>query len=109
MKIASILKLAPLGLVALLFLAINGFAAPDEEALGKAEGYPVCPRLARKRAASSVWSATSTRCFRHARSREAHRPERSSASQQSLRSATDSRARTLDWTTTSRGIAPRGF
>lgn len=47
MKIASILKLAPLGLVAFLFLATNGFAAPDEEALGKAEGYPVCPGLAR--------------------------------------------------------------
>jgi CubicO group peptidase (beta-lactamase class C family) len=47
MKIASILKVAPRGLVALLFLATNGLAAPDEEALGKADGYPVCPGLAR--------------------------------------------------------------
>jgi CubicO group peptidase (beta-lactamase class C family) len=38
------------GLLALLagvFLAANAFAAPDEEALGKAEGYPVCPPLLR--------------------------------------------------------------
>jgi CubicO group peptidase (beta-lactamase class C family) len=34
---------ALLGLVATLFLATHAFAAPDEEALGKAEGYPVCP------------------------------------------------------------------
>ena len=47
MKIASILELVPTGLVALLFLATNGFAAPDEEALGKAEGYPGCPGMAR--------------------------------------------------------------
>jgi hypothetical protein len=46
MKIASILKVAPLGLVAFLLLASNGSAAPDEESLGKAEGYPVCPGLA---------------------------------------------------------------
>src|SRR5215468_7249776 len=44
------------GLLILLasFLFVAGaFAAPDEEALGKAEGYPVCPR-------SPVWE---TRCL----------------------------------------------
>lgn len=38
------------GLLALLagvFLAANAYAAPDEEALGKAEGYPLCPQSMR--------------------------------------------------------------
>src|SRR5215510_13001218 len=47
MKITSIRNVMPLGLVAFLFFASNAFAAPDEEALGKAEGYPVCPGFAR--------------------------------------------------------------
>jgi CubicO group peptidase (beta-lactamase class C family) len=42
MKIAPVLRLVPI-----LFLATHAFAAPDEEALGKAEGYPVCPGMAR--------------------------------------------------------------
>jgi CubicO group peptidase (beta-lactamase class C family) len=42
MKIAPVLTLVPI-----LFLATHAFAAPDEEALGKAEGYPVCPGMAR--------------------------------------------------------------
>lgn len=42
-----------LGLVATLFLATKAFAAPDEEALGKAKGYPVCPSSQR----------TETRCL----------------------------------------------
>lgn len=32
-----------LGFAAVLFLAAPAFAAPDEELLGKAEGYPLCP------------------------------------------------------------------
>src|SRR5512142_1920162 len=33
------LRVAPLA----VFLAQNALGAPDEEALGKAQGYPVCP------------------------------------------------------------------
>ena len=29
--------------LALVFLVTGAFAAPDEAALGKAEGYPLCP------------------------------------------------------------------
>jgi hypothetical protein len=29
--------------LAIFLFAAGAFAAPDEEALGKAEGYPVCP------------------------------------------------------------------
>jgi len=44
------MKLASIALLAFLFIATHAthtFAAPDEDALGKAEGYPVCSGLAR--------------------------------------------------------------
>ena len=36
-------RVAPLIFLASFLFAAGAFAAPDEEALGKAEGYPVCP------------------------------------------------------------------
>jgi len=36
-----------LSLLASIFLAVGAHAAPDEELLGKAEGYPICPGSAR--------------------------------------------------------------
>jgi len=50
-------RLAPAAAGLLLFSAV-AFAAPDEELLGKAQGYPTCPILA-----SATSSAPEQRCF----------------------------------------------
>ena len=40
----------PLSFLASILLAVGAYAAPDEELLGKAEGYPICPGSARPEA-----------------------------------------------------------
>ena len=95
-------------LLAIVFLVAGGFAAPDEAALGKDEGYPICPASLRPE----------TRCLvslvsrfdevfparKVARAPQA-RPLKRAAAEPAFRYTTSHRAER--WTTTSRTTAPR--
>jgi len=92
-----------------LFFAAGAFAAPDEAALGQAEGYPNCPASLRP----------DTRCLvglvsrfdevfpaRKVAKGAKERPLKRAATE--LRSATGTSRRTAGWTTICRATAPRG-